>query len=156
MQFVVHVDLVVRSIELAMQFYGNLLDLSVADDGIVEGPVVEYLSGNQSFRMRLVLLKVAPAGSMIELIEFLQPVIPVPTDPFRNRTSISVFVGNLVPVLQRAAEHGLYPESEVMSVWLPKTGQHEIVFFRDPDGYLLELVGRPPAEKSREKNTAMK
>lgn len=62
MQFVAHADLVVRCIEIAMPLYATLLDLSAADDGFVEGPVAEYLSENQTSRMRLVLLKVAAAG----------------------------------------------------------------------------------------------
>lgn len=142
MQFVVHTDLVVRSVSASLAFYGKLLDIKIIDDAIVEGAVPEFLSEGRTRRMRLALFKLAPVGSMIELIEFMDLTEELGSARFRNRTSISVFVGELVSVIKRGTEQGIAPESDVMPVQLPRSGDSEIVFFRDPDGYLLEFVGR--------------
>ena len=142
MQFVVHTDLVVRSVSASLAFYGKLLDIKIIDDAVVEGAVPGFLSEGRTQRMRLALLKLAPVGSMIELIEFMDLAEELGPVRFRNRTSISVFVGELASVIARGKEQGILPESDVMLVHLPNSGKSEIVFFRDPDGYLLEFVGR--------------
>ena len=71
MQFVVHTDLVVRSVSASLAFYGKLLDIKIIDDAVVERAVPKFLSEGGTQRMRLALLKLAPVGSMIALIEFM-------------------------------------------------------------------------------------
>src|SRR5262245_40645537 len=67
---VLHADLFVRSMELALEFYCRKLGFSVVDDLIVRGPLVENLSSGLYDEIRLVLLRVSPVGAMIELQEF--------------------------------------------------------------------------------------
>ncbi len=147
MQFVVHTDLLVCSVSTSLAFYGKLLDIKIVDDAVVEGTVPEFLSEGRTRRMRLAIFKLAPVGSMIELIEFMDLAGERGAPQFSNRTSISVFVGDVASVIKRGQEQGILPESDVMQVHLPASGDTEIVFFRDPDGYLLEFVGRSSSQK---------
>ncbi len=142
MQALIHCDLVVRSIDSTVQFLRQLLDFTIYEDVSTEGDLARFLSNGLARRMRLVLLRMGPMGAMLELMEFLDGPSDVAEQVHTNRVSLSILVSDLQEVIARARSHGIEPQSEVFTVAMPKAGSHQIVFFRDPNGFLIELVGK--------------
>ena len=130
-----HADLVVRDLERALAFYVGLLGGTVADDAVLEGAVPALYTGGRSRRMRLVMVRLAPFGAMLELMAFEPPATPRAGD-----VHISLLADDLVATRDRLAAAGIELVGEVMAVSLPALGPSRIAFVRDPDGYLVELV----------------
>jgi catechol 2,3-dioxygenase-like lactoylglutathione lyase family enzyme len=143
MNSIVHIDFIVSSIEKSLGFYVGKLGFQVVDDSIVEGDLAKFLSGNTYNKFRMVFLRIAQFGPMIELIEFLEsgdddsPIPPLSRSPSVN---ISILVESISNLLQRMEENDLFPVGDLYNVSLAKLGNADIVFFRDPDGYLIEFV----------------
>lgn len=143
-----HADLIVHDLERALGFYVGQLGCAVADDVVLEGAVPAFYSGGQSGRMRLVMLQVAqgPWGAMLELMAFDPPrrsaTAPpcAPELPAAGRAHVSLLVEDLEDTCARLGAAGVAAVSEIMTVALPRLGTSRIVFVRDPDGHLVELV----------------
>lgn len=145
---VVHVDLIVRDMEVSRPFYERL-GFSVVEDATVQGAAVEFYSKGAAESMRLVMLEPAggiSGGAMIELMEFTTesgrdfPVAYGAESPsIRNFT---MMVDDLDATLDTLAKAGVKPASRIIRMRLPKLGSSRIVFVHDPDGNLIELVDR--------------
>jgi catechol 2,3-dioxygenase-like lactoylglutathione lyase family enzyme len=141
-QALIHADLVVKSIDQSIDFLKHFLDVTIYDDVVVDGELPVFLSQNRASRMRLVLLRFSPVGAMLELMEFLDASPDIAEHVNTNRVSLSILVSDLQEVIARARSHGIEPQSDVFTVAMPKAGSHQIVFFRDPNGFLIEIVGK--------------
>lgn len=141
-QALIHADLVVKSIDQSIDFLKYFLDVTIYDDVVVDGELPVFLSQKRASRMRLVLLRLSPVGAMLELMEFLDGPSDVAEQVHTNRVSLSVLVSDLQGVIARARSHGIEPQSDVFTVAMSRAGSHQIVFFRDPNGFLIELVGK--------------
>lgn len=130
-----HADLVVAELERALGFYVGLLGGTVADDAVVEGAVPAFYSGGRSARMRLVMIRLAPFGAMLELMAFEPALAPTP-----GGVHVSLLVADLAGTRARLAAAGVELVGDEMTVDLPRLGGARIGFVRDPDGYLVELV----------------
>src|SRR5689334_17573162 len=94
---VLHADLFVRSMDVALEFYCNKLGFLVVDDTTVRGPLIQWISSGMYDAARLVLLRVSLMGAMIELQQF-QPDSALPGDSQEtpNRAGlVSILVANL-------------------------------------------------------------
>ncbi|MBL8627790.1 MAG: VOC family protein [Myxococcales bacterium] len=132
---VAHADLIVADVPRALGFWVDLLGGAVADDAIVDGEVPAFYTGGRATRMRLVMIRLARFGAMIELMAF-EP--PLPTTP--GGVHVTLQVDDLVGTRARLAAAGIEAVGDVMAVALPRLGAARIAFVRDPDGYLVELV----------------
>lgn len=132
---VAHADLIVADVGRALGFWVDLLGGTVADDAIVDGAVPAFYTGGRATRMRLVMVRLARFGAMIELMAF-EPALP--TTP--GGVHVTLQVDDLVGTRARLAAAGIEAVGEVMTVALPRLGTAHIAFVRDPDGYLVELV----------------
>ena len=133
----------VSSIDKSLGFYVDKLGFQVADESIVEGDLAKFLSGNTCDKYRMVFLKLAQFGPMIELIEFLDTGdddAPVPVSSKAPRVNITILVDSISDLLKRLGCIGLFPSSDLYNVSLSKLGNANIVYFKDPDGYLIEFV----------------
>jgi catechol 2,3-dioxygenase-like lactoylglutathione lyase family enzyme len=138
-----HADLIVRSMDVALNFYCNQCGFSVVDDALFRGKVVQSLSNHHCDAVRLVLLKVAPVGAMIELVEYqVEPARQARTDqdPTLPTGWVSIAVRDLSAHIEILSQRGLRPTSEIFTVCLPKSGAADVVFYDDPDGNRLEFV----------------
>ena len=70
---VAHADLIVADVPRALGFWVDLLGGAVADDAIVDGEVPAFYTGGRATRMRLVMIRLARFGAMIELMAFEPP-----------------------------------------------------------------------------------
>jgi catechol 2,3-dioxygenase-like lactoylglutathione lyase family enzyme len=139
---VLHVDLFVRSMDTALEFYRDKLGFSVVDSGMVRGPLVLRMSDGQCDALRLVLLRTSTVGAMIELQEFLsegtltQNASALPL----RKGWVSILVPDLRAHIDQLMEHDIRPASEVFVVNLPNTRACEAVIYNDPDGNDLEFL----------------
>lgn len=137
---ILHVDLFVRSMERALDFYCNKLGFLIFDDALLEGPLVNRASDGHYNAVRLVLLKSSTVGTMIELQEFQHDsAVSEGAYPFR-RGWISILVPDLRAHISAMGERDLHPVSEIFPVKLSKSRACEAVFYKDPDGNDLEFL----------------
>lgn len=135
-----HVDLFVRSMERSLDFYVNKLGMAVVDDTEIGGDLVEFVSGGTHQRYRLVLLKVAYTGSMIELMEYLDSDTCRSIDTVPSPAHFTILVNSLDRKMQMLSEKGVDPISKVFFVKTPKFGKTKIAFYEDPDKNIIELL----------------
>lgn len=134
----IHVDMFVRSIENSLKFYVDGLGFSIVDDFDVSGSLVRYASKGVHEAYRIVLLQIRFGSAMLELMEFI--------DGKNNDKSIfghtvfTILVPSLEQQLRELCKKGIYPSSEVFTVFTKKIGTSRIVFFEDPDGNLVEFL----------------
>lgn len=139
---VLHTDLFVRSMDVALNFYCNKLGFLLVDDALVRGPLIQCLSFGMYDAARLVLLRVSPVGAMIELQEFqADRALAGDSQKTPNRAGlVSILVTNLDSHISRARSRGLEPRSDVFMVTLPRQGSCHVVFYEDPDENRIEFL----------------
>lgn len=127
-----HTALFVSDLDRSLEFYVETLGFElVAHDHERGGAWLEEVCGGVD-DLRLGLALVRAGGEIIELIEILSPD-SIPSDATARRFGV--------------ARLGVEFMSEIVTVTAP-AGQHysdgRAIFFRDPDGIILELQ-QPPA-----------
>ena len=138
----IHTDIVVKDLEASLKFYTEVLNYTVVENATVKGPVVSFLSGSTATEMRLVFLSRNKRSTMLELIYFEGSS----NDSFassqvkKRNMSLSYLVEDMERAITFFKEKGILPVSEVFQISLPTLGETQIIFFQDPDGYLIELV----------------
>lgn len=153
MQTLLHVDLVVESIEASLRFYVDGLGFTVVEDALIRGEIPRFLSDGRYDSARMVMLQSARFGAMVELLQF--PVeecgdIGRPTHRGNGRSratafgpglsSISFLVDNMNDLTTRLASGGITPLTKPLPVDLPRLGSSLVLFVEDPDGNRIELV----------------
>lgn len=134
-----HVDLVVRDIERSMQFYRDALEMQVKEDSWVSGDIVRYMSEEKYTSYRLVLLKFPIIGTMLELLEYTGH--PSVNDGSNRRVyNLTFLVSSLEETISKLAGWGFTADSELFEVNLPHAGRSKIIFYKDPDDNLIELL----------------
>ena len=143
--------LIVRDVGRAMQFYRDVLGLSVwYDDEIVLGGR-GLAAGRQGDRTRLVIMKAQdPVIGMIGLLQWVDPPQPVPAE---ERTQLGI--GDIVFVMQTDDAHEVHRRLQAFGARIHAAphlyevtgadGTHlsmTEVSFWDPDGYFIELNQR--------------
>jgi len=138
----IHTDIVVKDLESSLHFYTEILGYTVVENAVVEGPVVSFLSNATSKKMRLVFLNRNKRSSMVELIHFEdQPKGAFhESQKLMRNVSLSYLVEDLTSAVEVFKQKGILPVSDVFQISLPNLGRTQIIFFQDPDGYLIELV----------------
>lgn len=139
---ILHVDLFVRSMEKALEFYCNKLGFSVFEDCLLEGPLVRRVSNGLYDALRLVLIRSSSVGAMIELQEF-QAGSALTDDALAHplrKGWVSILVPDLRALVETLRIHGLNPDSEVFVVKLTRSRPCEAVFYQDPDGNDVEFL----------------
>ena|ERR1700730_17219961 len=139
---ILHVDLFVRSMETALDFYCNKLGFSVFDDAVLDGPLIRRVSDGHFNALRLVLIRSSTVGAMIELQEF-QPDSALTDNALARplpKAWISILVPNLRSHMNTMREHDLHPDSEIFVVKLRSARTCVAIFYRDPDGNDIEFL----------------
>jgi catechol 2,3-dioxygenase-like lactoylglutathione lyase family enzyme len=93
--------------------------------------------------MRLVFLSLDRRSTMIELIQLLDDndqSLPASSDG-RFDWNLTFLVNNLDRAKAALAGSNLRQVSEEFEAALPKLGTARVIYCRDPEGYLIELVG---------------
>jgi catechol 2,3-dioxygenase-like lactoylglutathione lyase family enzyme len=138
----IHTDLVVQDMNTSIRFYRDVLKYEVVEDAQIEGDIVRFLSNSATSKMRLTFLSRNKRSTMLELIQFEDNAINavLESKKLSLNLSLSYLVENLETALKHFRDLGQMPVSPIFQISLPKLGNTQIVFFRDPDGHLIELV----------------
>lgn len=135
----IHVGLSVRSLSRSIAFYRDLFGMEVILDVPFDGPRYEALMGLSGVRGRAALLQ--RKGLELELFEFDFPP-PAPANPQRpvcdhGITHFCIGVTDLQSEYLRLKAAGVVFHSEPVH-----TGRSGLVYGRDPDGNVFELLER--------------
>ncbi len=139
----VHVDLTVADMERSVAFYTKSLGLLVLEDCTVETAAALFLSGGTCPKMRMVFLTSGGTNAMmVELIQLVADGDPTASAvAARRREVILAFrVSDLAGAIRTMAADGRHPVSEMIEIELTHLGMARVVFYRDPDGCLIEFV----------------
>lgn len=139
----VHVDLTVADMERSVAFYTESLGLLVVEDCVAECEAAFFLSAGTTRKMRMVfLMSPNTRSSMIELIQFLDDGGEGSSAALARRLDVTLAfrVDNLDAVIRAMAVVGQHPVSDVFQLQLTQLGRAQAVFYRDPDGHLIEFV----------------
>lgn len=137
--FVRHTGLVVSDIDLAIEFYCNLLGFSIKVDQIESGEHIDRFLGLQSTRVRTVKLSLGE-GSMLELLSFQYPDTLLHDKPSLNSrgyTHIALSINDLDSLYIKLQNFGCELLSKPQ---MSPDKKVKLCFCRDPEGNYLELV----------------
>jgi catechol 2,3-dioxygenase-like lactoylglutathione lyase family enzyme len=141
-----HVAVRVADIERGAQFYIDALGARwLALPFELEGPeIADLWGGHEGLKVKICLLGFDEGG--IELFQFVSPQHGTgPGDPAADRIMHwGMQVDDVRGTLARVEEHGGSAVHEVLN-W----GGKDIVYCRDPDGNIFELVSTPFEENVR-------
>jgi catechol 2,3-dioxygenase-like lactoylglutathione lyase family enzyme len=138
-----HVGVTVRNLERSLTFYRDLLGLRVIELSGEED--IGEIVGIAGARIRAADLDVGD-GRIFELLEYVAAAgDDVPQRPNgAGCLHVALRVPDLTKVLRRLAEAGHLPDGKPATItgaiaWEGAT----VVYLRDPDGAIIELVQRP-------------
>ena len=136
----VHVDLTVADMERSLAFYQDSLGLLVLEDCTVETEAARFMSAGKASKMRMVFLTSGTKTSfMVELIQLLDEKDQEASGGRRD-VIFAFLVDDLSEAIRALAVDGRQPVSEVIPIELAHLGRARVVFYRDPDDYLIEFV----------------
>lgn len=142
-----HVNLVVRDLDRMTAFYEDVLGLDVTKRVSISGDWIDRVVGLAGVQADVVYLDL-PSGPRIELINYRQPASPATTSPneanLLGLRHIAFRVTDVDVVVERLRTAGTPFQSEVSTVPSSQVqyaggAQKRLVYFRDPEGNLLEL-----------------
>lgn len=135
----IHVDIFVKSMDEMLEFYSGKIGMKVVDDALISGDMVRFVSDNKYDTYRLVLLQISKTGAMLELIQFIGEEKNNVNLPLSSVT-IALMVLSLEEKMKQIKDKGVMPISDIYRINMPKKGASDIVFYRDPENNIIELI----------------
>lgn len=141
-QEVGHVNIVVSNIERSISFYRDILGLELIFEKEVCSDSFSRGVGLKNVKAKIVMLKLKGENTLIELIQYYQPVGEKITTMQPNTLPyfhVAFKVKDLHEMYQKLKEQGVIFLSE------PQKLGDDVIFcyFRDPDGVILEFIEFP-------------
>ena len=136
-----HTGLVVSNLERSIAFYRDLLGLELMVEVRLADPWIGEMTGLPSADLRIACLKVGGSDHFLEVIHYESPRGDASESAPINTVGsmhVCLAVEDLDAVCQRLRSAGVDFHTDPVTI----LGRPEIrlVYFRDPDGMLLELV----------------
>ena len=145
-----------NNVETTLAFYTEVFGVR-ADVRPFENPAVAILTDSPGVKLRVAMLRFPGHGFNFELTEFTNvtrtPAQPAIVDP--GAPHMKVLVRDLKPVLvglDKAHATIVTRSTKPVRVKTAQLGSVDAIFFRDPDGYLVEAVQTSPPEGANEGN----
>jgi catechol 2,3-dioxygenase-like lactoylglutathione lyase family enzyme len=143
-----HLNIVVADLDRSVRFYTELLGYSLVKKAQLEGEWIDRIVGLKGVKGRVAYV-VAPAGE--PRIELLHYETPTGEDPIANRQAntiglrhFAMRVDDIAAMTAKLREAGVDVLSDPVKVPLGVVnhdqGKKTLVYFRDPDGVVLELA----------------
>jgi catechol 2,3-dioxygenase-like lactoylglutathione lyase family enzyme len=137
-----HIAVTVSDTERSLRFYRDALGLEQVEQHQLDGARIELALGVAGAKAQSTRLAVKGTPSiLIDLMEFRTPVkepVLAPTGAVGS-THFALAVENLPEVYERLRSQGIEFVSEPVTFELTE-GSVTVVFTRDPDGNIVELV----------------
>jgi catechol 2,3-dioxygenase-like lactoylglutathione lyase family enzyme len=142
-----HAGITVSNLERSLRFYRDLLGLRVLADSRMTDARVAALLGTEVIDLRIVDLDTND-GRIIELLEYVQPsgerVDYTSRDPGSGHIALAVDDLERVRAGIEQAGGSVISREPVTAVDTEGMFAHaRLLYIRDPDGMILELVQRP-------------
>jgi catechol 2,3-dioxygenase-like lactoylglutathione lyase family enzyme len=146
-QSIDHVNLVVRDLKRMTEFYRDVLGLRVTKEVSISGEWIDEVVGLKGVSGDVVYLEL-PSGPRIELIDYKSPSgVEQGVDNQPNVFGLrhmAFRVSSIEAVAEKLSATGIAFQSEVKTVpdaQVTYAGgvRKRLVYFRDPEGNLLEL-----------------
>lgn len=135
---ILHAGVTVSNFEDAVSWWSDLFGFRLVSEQTISGEDAERLAGlygASGLTIRLGFLR-SPGGDVLEIFTFDPPIEPRRTDWRRpGYTHIALSVRNVPAMHRRLKDAGIAFVSDIHHT----AGAHW-VFFRDPDGNLIELI----------------
>lgn len=138
----------VSDMDRSIDFFTKVLSFEKESDVEVMGEAYEHLMGVFPVRMRVVSLKLGE--ERLELTEDLAPEgRPFPHDAQSNDhwfQHIAIVVSDMERAYRVLRAHNVHHVSsgpQRLPDWNPNAGGIEALYFRDPDGHVLEIIWFP-------------
>jgi catechol 2,3-dioxygenase-like lactoylglutathione lyase family enzyme len=141
-----HVGITVKDLEKSIAFYRDALgmELTIGPSEEMSGESFSELIGVPNSRIRLAVLRAG--GNDVELMQFLSP-LPDTDEPLpRNgigAAHVALKVADIGSAVARLKSLGVEFLGDVTTETEGVTAGWQWVFFRDPDGILVELSSTP-------------
>ncbi|MFV3076369.1 VOC family protein [Niveispirillum fermenti] len=161
MSALIRAALFVRDLDRSVRFYRALGFDAVYFEGPLDGPSsAVVLAIPPTSKVRCCILKRAggPNFGMVGLFEVTDPVpeaLPLSDGPPRiGEVALVIYAKPITPAIEacRAAGASWAPDATLFN--MPHRQQMEVCL-RDPDGFLINLVERDPAEQDRTQPVAV-
>ena len=140
-----HVSVTVSDMDRSLAFYCDMLGLKEVERHRLEGETISKMAGKDDVVMQVVRLQAPETeGILLDLQEYVEPAGKVSDAQLGDVAHSHICFG--VPDVRGTYEElkakGVEFVSEPVSFDLEWAIVH-VVFFKDPDGYILELVQNP-------------
>ena len=147
-----HVNLVVEDLDGMAKFYESLLGFKVTRRVTIRGEWIDETVGLQGVIAEVIYLDL-PSGPRVELIQYRAPAARRPDGPESSNTPglrhIAFRVRDIENIVSTLRAAGVNFFSDVQRVPTEQVSyggdvQKHIVYFRDPEGNLLEFCEYKP------------
>ncbi len=145
-----HVNIVVSDLEVSRRFYGGTLGLTRGFEATLEGDWIEAVTGLHGVHARCVFYEFPSGGPRLELLQYVSPTgEALPANGAPNTLGVrhlAFVVDDMDAFVRRlkAAQVPLLSEPMDVPFAVGSAGRKRIVYFRDPDGVLLEAAAYTP------------
>ena len=144
-----HVAVTVSDMERSLAFYCDLLDLKEVERHRLEGETISKMAGKPNVIMEVVRLKAPETpGVLLDLQQYVAPEGKVSDAQLGDvaHSHLCFGVPDVWTTYKDLSAKGVEFVSEPVSFDL-EWGIVYVVFFKDPDGFILELMQVPIEKK---------
>ena len=141
-----HVGFTVRDIERSIEFYRDVLGMSLYRRQTGTAEYLSTITGFPGVRLEIALLKTPDGSGMLELLQYVSHPAP-PTERETNRPGNAHLCFKVPDIHEACADlkrRGVRLVSDPAEI---TAGVHKGgygVYLRDPDGFTIELFRPPP------------
>ncbi|HEY3613539.1 MAG TPA: VOC family protein [Gaiellales bacterium] len=142
-----HVAITVSDLDRSLAFYRDALGLQEVERHRLEGEGISAMAGKPGVVMDVVRLTTGnPAAILVDLQQYVQPEGPTSTAELGDvaHTHVCFVVNDIEAACAELRGRGVTLVSDPVSFEL-ESGRLRVVFVKDPDGAVIELVEYPPA-----------
>lgn len=144
-----HIAVTVSSLERSLPFYTGLLGLREVERHLLQGETISTMAGKPGVIMQVVRLASPDTPDiLVDLQEYVQPKGGISNAALgmANHSHFCFGVRNLQTAYRELKEKGVEFVSAPVTFDLGADwdyGAIKVVFLKDPDGFILELVEMP-------------
>lgn len=143
---VIHIGITVKDMDKSIDFYKNILGLSFQGQMIMEGKETDILFGMEDCKVKVAYLNGSKEifAPPIELLQFMSKKTELESTDFLKTSICEVCfeVENIEETYSRLKKKGVEFISPPQSFDFTSQGfgKSKAVYFKDPDGIILELI----------------
>lgn len=138
-----HIAITVSDMERSLRFYRDRLGLVQQSSHDLDGPIISRMAGKDKVQMKVVRLVCPQTPKVqIDLQQYLEPIGKQSESDLGDvaNSHICIEVSDISKAYADLKAKGVKFVSPPVEFDLKAEGKIGCVFFKDPDGYILELT----------------